>query len=320
MKISIALATYNGEKYIQEQLESIINQTRSPDEVVVTDDGSVDSTLKILNKFKKEVSFPCHILINVLNKGAAFSFKQSIDFCNGDIIVFCDQDDFWLPNKLERIEKEFKESPSIDYIISNANIVNQNSMSLGYTLWKQRGFSKYWRNKFLKGNQFEVLLRKNITTGMTTAISKRVADFGAKKPEHVIHDAWYIYIASISGMKGALINESLINYRQHESQQFGALKYVIWKRAYSALNNNYKSIETNLSILRPLFDYAKDNIKYINQNNSFCLIEKLEHYKSRKLIVQSKFSNKIIKILREISKGSYMNYSSWKNILFDLVT
>ena len=148
MKISIALATYNGEKYLQEQLDSISNQTRYPDEVVITDDGSTDSTVSILNNFKLESSLNCNISINTTNKGTAFSFKRSIDSCKGDVIAFCDQDDIWLPNKLERIEKEFNESPSIEYIISNAIIIDQNSMNLGYTCGNKEALINIGRINF----------------------------------------------------------------------------------------------------------------------------------------------------------------------------
>ena len=317
MKISIALATYNGEKYLQEQLDSISNQTRYPDEVVITDDGSTDSTVSILNNFKLESSLNCNISINTTNKGTPFSFKRSIDSCKGDVIAFCDQDDIWLPNKLERIEKEFNESPSIEYIISNAIIIDQNSMNLGYTLWEQRGFNKYWQDKFLKGNQFEVLMSRNIVTGMTTAISKRIAAFGNKKPDNVFHDAWYIYIASISGIRGVVINESLIKYRQHFNQQFGALKQNRRKKIYSAIKKNNQSVYINIKILEPLFKYAIENLKDKNDFNFIYLKNKLDHFKARTVILESKIFPRFVKIFHEVLKGAYFNFGSWKNILID---
>ena len=318
MKISIALATYNGEKYLQEQLDSITNQTRYPDEVVITDDGSTDSTLSILNNFKLESRFPCNISINTTNKGTGFSFKRSIDSCKGDVIAFCDQDDIWLPNKLERIEKEFNKFPSIEYIISNANIIDHNSINLGYNLWNQRGFDEFWQNKFLKGNQFKVLMSKNITTGMTTAISKKIAAIGNKKPDNVIHDAWYIYIASISGLRGFLINESLINYRQHLNQQFGALRLEGQKRIHNAIKNHNQIINNNIKILEPLFKYAIENIEDKNDFNFKYLKKKLDHFKARKIIIESSIFSRFIKISHEILKGGYFNFGSWKNILIDL--
>lgn len=320
MRLSIALATYNGDKFIQSQLNSILKQTRLPDELVIVDDASTDKTISIINKFKKKVPFSCSIFKNTLNKGSAYTFNKAINLCRFDIIVFCDQDDIWELNKLKKIEDTFIENPNIDYVISNANIIDQNSNDMGYSLWEQRKFNAFWINEFNSGNEFEVLFTKNIITGMTTAISQKIKRLGDVKPNGVIHDAWYIYVASILGYKGKLIEEMLINYRQHLNQQFGSLKDGKLINIENSLKKNKKVIDMNLKILYPLFNFANNNIKESDKKKYEFLLNKLNHFSCRKNIYESNLLSRIFKISKELSSGNYQKYSSAKNIFLDFLS
>src|SRR5262249_10160572 len=105
-KISIALCTYNGAKYLSSQLESYLAQTCLPDEVVVCDDCSQDETVTILNDFAIRAPFPVRILVNDQNLGSTKNFEKSISLCSGEIIFLSDQDDVWMPNKIERVSSE----------------------------------------------------------------------------------------------------------------------------------------------------------------------------------------------------------------------
>jgi glycosyltransferase involved in cell wall biosynthesis len=105
MKISIAICTYNGEKYLDEQLASIAEQTRLPDEVVICDDCSTDNTWQILERFKKTAAFPVRIVRNQNNLGVIANFRQAIALCNHDMTALADQDDVWLPDKLKNAEQ-----------------------------------------------------------------------------------------------------------------------------------------------------------------------------------------------------------------------
>lgn len=104
VRLSIAMCTYNGAKYLPEQLESIRLQTRPPFELVVRDDGSTDHTLAILEEFARQASFPVRLTINKKNLHFTGNFLMAASQCSGDCVVFCDQDDIWEPSKLEEIE------------------------------------------------------------------------------------------------------------------------------------------------------------------------------------------------------------------------
>lgn len=120
MRISIAMATYNGEKYLQEQLRSLEAQTRLPDELVVTDDCSTDQTLKIIEEFALKSSFPVRVFRNDVNLGYSDNFLKAANLCTGSWISFCDQDDVWLPNKLEQAAMAIERDSQLTMILQNA--------------------------------------------------------------------------------------------------------------------------------------------------------------------------------------------------------
>src|SRR5580698_1985958 len=100
MKLSVALCTYNGERFLPEQLASIREQSRLPDELVICDDASADQSVAIATRFAERAPFPVRIEANSRNLGSTPNFARAIELCNGDAIVLSDQDDVWLPDKL----------------------------------------------------------------------------------------------------------------------------------------------------------------------------------------------------------------------------
>ena len=148
--ISVAMCTYNGAQYLKEQLDSIVKQTRLPNEVVVCDDGSIDATLQLLDKFKEITPFSVRIYRNKTNLGPTKNFEEAISLCRGDIIVLSDQDDIWVPYKLETLERAFEKYSDIGYIFSNAWVVDKKSRFVGDTIWNRISFTIRDRSSFKK--------------------------------------------------------------------------------------------------------------------------------------------------------------------------
>lgn len=168
-RLSVAMCTYNGAQYLQEQLDSIAGQSRLPDELVVCDDGSTDVTLEILEDFQKGASFPVKIYRNETNLGPIKNFEKAIMLCSGDIIALSDQDDVWMPQKLEKFKKALKDHPNAGYVFSNALLVDEMLRPLGSTIWEIVSFTARQRRRFGQGHQLEVLLNYNVVTGATMA-------------------------------------------------------------------------------------------------------------------------------------------------------
>ena len=124
MKISIALATFNGSKYLVDQLMSLAYQKLLPYEIIVVDDNSTDETLEIVKSFASNVSFPVRIYKNETRLGYGLNFLKAAGFCSGDAIAFCDQDDEWLPDKLERVAEAMVVHKA-DFVVHSADVVNE---------------------------------------------------------------------------------------------------------------------------------------------------------------------------------------------------
>lgn len=223
MQISIALATYNGALYLPEQLSSIAAQTRPPDELIVYDDFSTDSTAVIVEEFARRAPMPVKLQINERNLGSTRNFEQAIASCTGDIIALCDQDDVWRNDKLQLIEDAFARAPDAGLVFSDAEIVDENLNSLGRRMWAARGFTRRQRKLFEIGRELDVLLAGWTMTGATMAFRSRYKDLVLPIPDEIplIHDGW-IGLAITAVADAILIAEPLIKYRQHRGQQVGA--------------------------------------------------------------------------------------------------
>jgi glycosyltransferase involved in cell wall biosynthesis len=219
-KISVALATYNGEKYIQEQLSSLCQQKYLPHELVVGDDGSTDSTYKILNDFIDKAPFSVRIIVNDNNLGYSDNFLNIANNCSGEWIAFCDQDDVWLPNKLEICANTIRKISGINMILQNSELCDSmlnrsgrifpNTLDPGlysklsqYGFWVWPGFLKTVRSSIINELDFH----------------QRPASYFPKDVRQT-HDKWTCMIANSLG--GIYVqNEVVALYRRHKDALTG---------------------------------------------------------------------------------------------------
>jgi len=201
-RISIAMATYNGAKYLLEQLESFSTQTQLPDELIVCDDGSTDQTLKILENFSKTASFPVRIYCNENRLGFAANFGRAMSLCSGDVIFLSDQDDYWLNNKIECVYANFKEHPDAWVIINDAEITDESLHLTGLTVLGQlisAGFNA-----------------DNLINGCCSAYRRKILPVLLPVPVAThYHDGWlHLLGSSLSCRK--VIKKTLQYYRRHD--------------------------------------------------------------------------------------------------------
>lgn len=137
MKISVALATYNGADFLPEQLNSIKNQSRLPDEMVVCDDNSSDQTVSLVQEFSESVSFPVILLRNEKNQGFVGTFNRALEATTGDWIFLCDQDDFWFPSKIEFTLDQVNKNPERRLFTNNAELADGGLKPSGFTTFGQ---------------------------------------------------------------------------------------------------------------------------------------------------------------------------------------
>ena len=330
--ISIALCTYNGEKFLQEQLDSIEQQTMLPDELVVCDDCSSDRTMEILQTFAGETPFPVHIHQNEENLGSTKNFEKAIKLCTGDIIALSDQDDVWLPEKLEKLEKAFRDHPDIGYAFSNGELVDDELKPLDRTVWQSNQFEGEMFDRYVAGEQLLCFLRWQFVTGATMAFRARLKKYIFPFPEHKIwiHDGWIAVVGSSIGEIGLPINESLVLYRQHGRQQIGANLISkptgIWND-FLTLKQNRADFIRQWEEFSAFFQHLKDHLLNCQAKSRPETRESLEildefqhHFKNRLGIFSGKAKNKTKLILGELFSGRYRKFSnSWKSAAADFI-
>lgn len=225
IKISVAIATYNGALYIEEQVQSILSQILMPFEIVISDDGSTDQTISILETLSTSSPIPIHIHKNHGKKGFTKNFMNAMRHCVGDYIALCDQDDKWVTCKLAELAKGFNDVPATQLILSDAYITNDSLVKTGKTLWQELGFTSSRQYKFSIGNQLEFMLRKNLSWGLTLCFPRHMVD--NNQAEHLVDlwefDGWLGIKAALSS-NIHLCPKPLTYYRQHGNNVIGKPK------------------------------------------------------------------------------------------------
>lgn len=218
-RISVALCTYNGERFLARQLASIQQQTRLPDELVVCDDQSTDRTVEMVRAFAGAVSFPVRVFVNESNLGFAANFGRAIGLCEGNLIALCDQDDIWYPIRLERSEQEFAAHPEAGLIFSDGEVIDDQDQLVGARLWASFGFAGEVRERLLAGD-YTVLVKNRFVTGATVMFRTELRQACLPIGPGWVHDEWIVAnTAAITELRP--IETPLIQYRKHAAQQVG---------------------------------------------------------------------------------------------------
>lgn len=247
MKISIALCTCNGSKYLIDQLESLKNQTLQADEIVVCDDGSTDNTIEILNRYKDILNIK--IFINEVNLGVTKNFEKAISLCTGDIIFLCDQDDIWEKDKIEKMSKIFDDK-QIGIAFCNGKLINEENKQIkNCTLWNVFGVDNIDKENFT----IDFLINKYIFTGIAMAFRDNLKKYILPISKNAVHDEWIGIIGSYFS-KVFFMQKCLVNYRIHKNQQIGVYSVLSLREKYKSLNK-YKISKINQEL-----DKVKDLI------------------------------------------------------------
>jgi len=217
MKLSVALCTFNGAKYLREQLNSIAEQDVKVDEVIACDDSSTDDTVSILREYADRKILPIKIVENNRQLGVTANFEQAILACTGDIIFCSDQDDIWMLDKTKVITEYFDHHPSIDFVFTDAELVGNDGERLTDKSLFDTGGLKSLAKMWDAGLMFEITnTLGNHTTGCTMALRKSMTQyaFPLKKGTNILHD-FQLAIAAMKNGSIGMIHQCLIKYRLH---------------------------------------------------------------------------------------------------------
>ncbi|MBS0199243.1 MAG: glycosyltransferase family 2 protein [Proteobacteria bacterium] len=224
MRCAVVLCSWNGERYLPQQLASLGAQTRRIDQYVLSDDGSTDGSWSLLQSFAEEqrakgVDVVLHR--NPQPSGYIHHFEQALARADADVLFTCDQDDIWHPEKAATMMTAFAADPSLLVLHSDARLVDGAGAPHGRSLFDVLEVTSKELAAMHRGDAFDVLLRRNIVTGATMALRREVLALATPFAAHWAHDEWMAMIASMHGRVDT-IETPLIDYRQHGGNQIGA--------------------------------------------------------------------------------------------------
>lgn len=311
IKFGVVVATYNGETYIREQLESVLKQTYPVSEIVISDDGSSDRTIEIVNDIISKNNF-----VNIKFVKHNSTKQISDNFCyaytfldNVDYFFFCDQDDIWKNDKVDIFYKTIGEKEEPDVIFSDAFVTDEGLVPQKKSLIQQLGSKLY--NDLIKTNEvyefnydlknLKRILKWNIMTGMNTCVKKSFFNKIVPVPFGILHDRWLMQKGFLEG-RIYYIPEKTAFYRQHISNTVGIGKKKTTSEKLHSVNvylnkimNIYNSsIELN----------AKGNIK--NTKMKTYLLKYIDFFFKRTKALEKKNFMKLILIAL---RGGYIKYT-----------
>ncbi|MDQ1244436.1 MAG: hypothetical protein QG565_776 [Campylobacterota bacterium] len=270
VKICILLSTYNGEKYLGEQLDSLFAQTYENFEILVRDDGSNDKTMEIIKSFQDRYPSQIKILKDSFgNIGSAYSFMRLLEGSNSEYFMFCDQDDVWMKDKIkhsvqkmqELEEKYAKDIPLM--VFSDLRVVDEKLNTVDMSFWHYQKLSPE-----ISKNQ-KKLLAQNVITGCTVMINKEAKYVSLPfAVDTMMHDHWIGVNVAKYG-KIAWLPEQTVLYRQHSANVAGAHRFGVVYVAQKMLNliNIFKKQKRvvkhfkNVTIFELIFWKIQINIK-----------------------------------------------------------
>lgn len=319
IRVSIAMATYNGALYIREQLDSLAAQTRQPDELIVTDDGSTDDTLAILEAFQSSAPFEVKVYRNERRLDATGNFERAFSLCSGNVIFACDQDDVWFPNKIEQVLSQFTSRPEAmvvinDHIVADEKLHHQNESVLQQLAAVGRGYRDFY-------------------PGCCAAMRSEWRNLALPIPTNGAfgYDLWINTLADVLGAR-LVLPEPLQFYRRHAanatwwplaSTQKAQAVHPVGLEFRDGRPGWLKEAGRKRLCLQRLRDRAEALSPLQLEERGACACKKLEleirAIERRVELMDLPRGLRAPAVARFLVEGGYANFSGWKSALKDVL-
>lgn len=322
LKLSIVLCTYNGEAYLAEQLDSVLGQTRLPEEVVVCDDGSVDSTWTILESFSERAlarGVAVKLTRQQKNVGFVANFSDALCRATGDVLFLCDQDDIWYPEKLAIMSDKFAEDPELLMLATDARLIGDDGSGLGVTAFSALDLSEEERASMHLGRAFDVLLRRGLVTGATAALRRTVLPMALPVANGWIHDEWLAVTLAALG-RVDVIEQPLIDYRQHANNQIGMRRrnWRDWCR--DMVSPRRRQFEAEVGRMLGLAAHLAVLNGSVPDGCRRAVERRMLHFQARLDLGGGVRLARLPAVLREWRRGNYVRFGTgWRSALRDVL-
>ena len=309
MTLAVAMATFNGARFLETQLRSIFDQTRLPDEIVISDDGSSDDTLKIARSFRSEAKakgIDFSVTTRKGTSGVAANFAHAVASTTADLVALADQDDVWLPEKLESLARILEADDSLLMVHSDAELVDDSGAPLGMGVLESLRITGGEKHQLVTGNGIRAVVRRNLVTGSTSMIRRSLVERAGKIPEGWLHDEWWALVAAESG--GLVLDPRVFqSYRQHDDNQVGATQ-----SGFARLMERFSEPQ---SVFRERHHIRHEGLREHLQSTLWAgspearaLLEgRLAHYRWQATLPGARIA-RVVPVLGRILRGDYARY------------
>jgi glycosyltransferase involved in cell wall biosynthesis len=308
--ISVVMCTFNGEQFLAPQLESILAQTLLPEEIIVSDDGSTDRTLELARNISisSSVAKSIHWVLTSRKKplGPAKNFEDALAQASRGLIALADQDDVWVPEKLQVLAQRLGREPSAVLVHSDARLIDGQGIQ-GTTLMKTLGVTRAELRNLEKGRALAALMRRNLVTGATVMMRRELLEKASPFPSAWMHDEW---LGLVAALQGALVFEkgTLVEYRQHGNNAIGASKTTM-SAARSRLKEDRGTFFDHKNLRNAaLASFVSAPPAWLSPVNREVLGGKITHDRWRAGLRSSRVRRIIPVVIRGL-RGSYSLYS-----------
>ncbi len=318
---SVVLCTYNGARFLQAQWQSLLAQSRLPDEIIVRDDGSDDGTLALLDASARRAErrgVRLKVTSNARNLGYIANFGEALQDASGDLLFLCDQDDVWRSDKLATLAARFESRPRLLLTCSDARRVDEVGTCLRRSLFNVLKVSRAELRRLHAGEGFQVLLRRSLATGATVALRRPLLLDALPVPQGWVHDEWLAIIAAALGGFDCF-EQPLIDYRQHGENQIGMPDRDLATKWRDLVTPRAALIDVLIArdvALDERLGALGDRVAEADRRRT---AEKLRHLYARQTVTGVPWA-RIGTVFRELVSGRYGRYASgWRSALRDLM-
>jgi glycosyltransferase involved in cell wall biosynthesis len=301
--VSVALCTYNGARYVAAQVHSILSQSHAVQQIVVSDDGSTDGTVAIVEELVRHAPLKPDLVVlrNERQLGVTRNFQQALDACAGDLIALCDQDDVWRRDRVAAALDAMLAHPTLLLTHSDARLVDAEGRPLGITLFEALEAGSAIAG-IHEGLAFPVFLRRNFATGATMMLRRDLLARVEPFPATWVHDEWLAITASILGGVDVL-EAPLIDYRQHGANEIG-MSAPSWRQKVSRVleprgQRTERMVARAESLVRWIEDRPDVLPEYLRAAE-----DKLAHERFRQGLPRARV-RRVLPVIRELRAGRY---------------
>ena len=299
------MTTYQGARWVEQQIASILAQTRLPDEVLVYDDGSTDGTPDLVRALLSASPVPWTVTVNVERLGTVRSLEQGLRVTAADVVLLADQDDVWHPDRLARLVA------AEALVFHDARLVDGDGRDSGRTLWSQVGFTAVRRER-LALEPLAVLLEGNPVTGATLAVPASLLQLALPFPEQGWHDYWLALVAAAHGLPVLALPDLLLDYRLHANNAAGLPPTGLRGRLQGA-----PAARDHRAVLIAMFAELVDRLPAGMPREQAQAAA--EHLRFRQDLPRLGFA-RLRPVLRHLAKGGYAAQGgSWRTAAVDLL-